>query len=296
MNRIKASSTRQRHGVRVACHRFFSRRGLGPPVGSLRASGLRRKRQLRSAAAVQDLAENGWFMGRGKPPDAVGASVAGLARSARAHPDTVVGGVIRAVAADVSPWQGSAHPANCHRLTSAATGLRPSSDNRHDEKMRPVRSGRLRPVGSSRARRGERRAKILRFFCKHRPLARELLVHEGTYPRDRRDAGQAEEGGTPSPGDDASDVAICPAALGRAMTILIGAVRAGLVRCSEDKTTKQQNNKHDMSTKKAPAKKAPASTAKAKDLPAKKDAKGGLKGGGWTETNHNETLLGDTAR
>ena len=40
------------------------------------------------------------------------------------HLDTVVGGDIRTVAADVSPWQGPPHPANGHRLTSAATGLR----------------------------------------------------------------------------------------------------------------------------------------------------------------------------
>ena len=52
------------------------------------------------------------------------------------------GGDIRAVAADVSPWQGSPHPANGHRLTSAATVVGSSGDERHDEKMRPRRGGR----------------------------------------------------------------------------------------------------------------------------------------------------------
>ena len=76
---IEASSARQRHGLRVACHRFFSRRGLGYPSGSFAPLGLAESGS--SAAAVQNLAENGWFMGRGKPPDAIGASVAGPASS-----------------------------------------------------------------------------------------------------------------------------------------------------------------------------------------------------------------------
>ena len=56
----------------------------------------------------------------------------------RAHPDTLVGGDMRAVAADVSPWQGSSHPANCHRLTSAVTVVGPSGDVSHNQKMRPI--------------------------------------------------------------------------------------------------------------------------------------------------------------
>ena len=59
----------------------------------------------------------------------------------RAYPDTVVGGDIRAVAADVSPWQDPPHPANGHRLTSAATVGGSSGDENHDEKMRPTRHG-----------------------------------------------------------------------------------------------------------------------------------------------------------
>ena len=43
------------------------------------------------------------------------------ARRRGAHLDTVAGCIIRAVAADVSPWQGPPQLACCHRLTSAAT-------------------------------------------------------------------------------------------------------------------------------------------------------------------------------
>jgi tricorn protease-like protein len=49
-----------------------------------------------------------------------------------------------------------------------------------------------------------------------------------------------------------------------------------------------------MATKKDPKSKAPAAAkpaaAKAKDLPAKKNAKGGARGDGWGSNNHNETL------
>ena len=49
-------------------------------------------------------------------------------------------------------------------------------------------------------------------------------------------------------------------------------------------------------SKSTAAKKSPAPAAKAKDLPAKKNAKGGIRGGGLSDSNHNETLVGDVAR
>jgi hypothetical protein len=42
---------------------------------------------------------------------------------------------------------------------------------------------------------------------------------------------------------------------------------------------------------KANAPEKPATTPKAKDLPAKKNAKGGLRGDGWFSNNHNETWV-----
>ena len=83
LDRTKASSARQRHGLRVACHRFFSRRGFANRSGAATPLGLAESGSpLCSAAAVQNLAENERFMGRGKPPDVVGASVARPASSA----------------------------------------------------------------------------------------------------------------------------------------------------------------------------------------------------------------------
>ena len=83
MNRIKASSARQRFGVRVACHRF---RLPDTPTNHRQRRPLFRSRPkaaapLCSAAAVQNLAENERFMGRGKPPDVVGGSAARPASS-----------------------------------------------------------------------------------------------------------------------------------------------------------------------------------------------------------------------
>jgi hypothetical protein len=50
-----------------------------------------------------------------------------------------------------------------------------------------------------------------------------------------------------------------------------------------------------MATKKDPKSKATATAkpaaAKPKDLPAKKNAKGGLRGEGFSNTNHNETRI-----
>ena len=61
LDRIEASSSRQRHGLRVACHRFFSRRGFASRSGAATPLGLA---ESGSSAPLQDLAENGWSMGR----------------------------------------------------------------------------------------------------------------------------------------------------------------------------------------------------------------------------------------
>ena len=48
-----------------------------------------------------------------------------------AHLFIVVGGVIRAGSRGRESVAGPPRPADCHRLTSAATGLRPSGDDDH---------------------------------------------------------------------------------------------------------------------------------------------------------------------